>query len=103
MEINSYILPSIIFTNEETKQMIADEQLQSAIVTLYQNKKEYLKKIQSLVNENNLMEIQGKQDEFKKLCELMGKINDDRLFSKDKQKVDSFKKDLEIVIQAFPK
>ncbi|MCC8438107.1 hypothetical protein HP567_026585 [Brevibacillus sp. M2.1A] len=49
------------------------------------------------------MEIQGKQDEFKKLSELMGKINDDRLFSKDKQKVDSFKKDLEIVIQAFPK
>ncbi|MCE0450181.1 hypothetical protein KB186_09690 [Brevibacillus sp. AF8] len=100
---NPLFLPSIIFNNEETKEIITDEQLQSDIVTLYWNKKEYLKKIQSLVNENNLMEIQGKQDEFKKLSELMGKINDDRLFSKDKQKVDSFKKDLEIVIQAFPK
>ncbi|WP_242466572.1 hypothetical protein [Brevibacillus brevis] len=100
---NPLFLPSIIFNNGETKQIIADEQLQSEIVMLYQNKKEYIKKIQSLVSENNLMEIQGKQDELKKLSELMGKINDNRLFSNDKQKTDSFKKDLETVIRAFPK
>lgn len=99
---NPLFLPSIIFTNGETKQIISDEQLQSEIVTLYQNKKEYLKKIQSLINENNLKEIQGKQDELKKLSQLMERINDDRLFSKDKHKVDSYKKDLETVIQAFP-
>ncbi|WP_041749443.1 hypothetical protein [Brevibacillus brevis] len=100
---NPLFLPSIIFTNGETKQIIADEQLQSEIVILYQNKKEYLKKIQSLVNENSLKDIQGKQDELKRLSQLMERINDDRLFSKDKQKVDSYKKDLETVIQAFPK
>ncbi|GED61422.1 hypothetical protein ABER61_27925 [Brevibacillus formosus] len=98
---NPLFLPSIIFNNGETKQIIADEQLQSEIVTLYQNKKEYLKKIQSLINENNLLEIQGKQDELKKLSELMGKINDDRLFSNDKPKLDSLKKDLENVIKEF--
>ncbi|GAB1528681.1 MULTISPECIES: hypothetical protein [Brevibacillus] len=91
---NPLFLPSIIFTNGETKQIIDDEQLQSEIVILYQNKKEYLKKIQSLVNENNIKEIQGKQDELKRLSQLMERINDDRLFSKDKQKVDSYKKDL---------
>ncbi|MFF0830460.1 hypothetical protein ACFYU8_27015 [Brevibacillus sp. NPDC003359] len=99
---NPLFLPSIIFNNQETKQIIADEQLQTEIVTLYSKKKDYLKRIQPLVNENNLMEIQRKQDELKKLSELMRKINDDRFFSNDKSKLDSFKKDLETVIKEFP-
>lgn len=99
---NPLFLPATIFNNQETKQIIADDQLQSEIITLYANKRDYLKKIQPFVNDKNLIEIQSKQDELKKLNYLIGRVNDDRLFSKDQQKVDSFKKDLEAVIKAFP-
>lgn len=100
---NPAFLPAIILTNDETKQIIADEQLQSGVLTLYQYKRDYLKKLQSLIEQNDLTEIQNKRDELKKLSTLMPKINDDRLFSNDKSKIESYKKDLELVIQQFPK
>ncbi|HBZ79057.1 MULTISPECIES: hypothetical protein [Brevibacillus] len=99
---NPLFLPATIFNNEETKLIIADEQLQSDIVLLYQNKKEYLKQIQSFIAENDLKKIQSKQVELSKLSASMKRINDDRLFSNDKTKVDSYKKELETVIQQFP-
>lgn len=95
---NPLLLPSAIFTNEETKQIITDEQLQSDIVTLYQIRMKYISHLESLIKEKELKEIQRKQDEFRKLSALMHRINDNRLFSNDKSKIDSYKKDLESVI-----
>lgn len=100
---NPAFLPAIILTNDETRQIIADEQLQSGVLTLYQYKKDYLRELQSLLEQNDLTEIQNKRDELKKLSTLMPKINDDRLFSNDKTKIESYKKDLEFVLQQFPK
>ncbi len=42
---NPTFLPVAILTNEETKQIIADEQLQSQVLILYQNIKDYLTKL----------------------------------------------------------
>ncbi|MGN7472046.1 hypothetical protein [Brevibacillus sp. SAFN-007a] len=100
---NPVFLPVIILTNDETKQIIADEQLQSGVLTFYQYKKDYLKKLQALLEQNDLTEIQNKREELKKLSTLMPKINDDRLFDNDKTKIESYKKDLELVLQQFPK
>lgn len=100
---NPAFLPAIILINDETKQIIADEQLHSGVLTLYKYINDYLKNLQSLLEQNDLTEIQNRRDELKKLSTLMPKINDDRLFSNDKTKIESYKKDLEFVLQQFPK
>lgn len=99
---NPAFTPAIILTNEETKQILADKELQEHVVTLFQKNKAYLNNLQPLLEQRDLAQIQNKHEEFSKLHALTGRINDNRLFSRDPSKIDSYKKELAVLLQAIP-